>query len=93
MGYGIWSRWGQGSCEGYGLQIGDLIRLGVTASPDRTRWQANLNGTSLGDYDTFDAAIARCEEVADRSMKSALEHWQIFQAAPPAMRHTGRQRK
>lgn len=93
MGYGKWTRWGQGSCEGYGLEIGDLIRLGVMATPDKTSWQASLNGTSLGRYDTFEAAVARCEDIARSSMKTAGEHWQAFLQQPPARRRAGRQRK
>lgn len=93
MGYGCWSRWGRGSCEGYGLEIGALIRMSVTASPDKKSWRSAVNGTDLGSHDTFEAAIARCEDDARHSMKTALEHWQSFLVQPQVTRRSGRNRK
>ncbi|OZB19390.1 MAG: hypothetical protein B7X53_00030 [Hyphomonas sp. 34-62-18] len=93
LSYGRWTRWGRGSCEGYGLEIGMLLRFSVAASPDRTVWRASLNGTDLGSHDSFEAAIARCEREARFAMRDALEHWEIFLAQPPARRRSGRNRK
>jgi hypothetical protein len=47
MGWGKWSRWGRGSCEGYGLHIGHLLRFGVTANAERNSWSVSLNDAYL----------------------------------------------
>lgn len=93
MGWGRWSRWGRGSCEGYGLEIGNLLRFSVVANVERTLWRVSLNSRELGLYDDFDAAIAAAEREAQMEMQAALEHWSTFQAEPKVKRRSGRNRR
>jgi hypothetical protein len=86
MGQGTWTRWGRGSCEGWSLWLGDIvrgqIRRGIDVPPT---WSASFNSTDLGDYATRDEAMARVEEAVVRSMGEAMADWAIFRprAKPP----------
>lgn len=93
MAWGRWSRWGRGSCEGYGLEIGHLLRFSVVGNADRTAWSVSLNAVPLGAYAEFDAAIAAAEAEARTQIGLALEHWATFQAQPKAKRRAGRNRR
>jgi hypothetical protein len=57
MGYGTWTRWGRGSCEGYSLQIGDALRGQVSRGADG-RWSASLTQMDLGHHSTKEEAKA-----------------------------------
>ena len=92
-----WTRWGRGSCEGYGLELGSLLRFGVTryrAGLDGPEsWGVSLNGKSLGSFETFEAATAHAEREARLLLEPAWEDWQIALAKPPARRRALRFRK
>ena len=93
-----WSRWGRGSCEGYGLELGELLRFGVTRHQtdggQGELWGVNLNGKSLGSFENFEAATAFAEKHARSLLEPAWQDWQIALAKPPARRRirAGRRR-
>ncbi|MBL8552220.1 MAG: hypothetical protein JNJ73_19685 [Hyphomonadaceae bacterium] len=93
-----WSRWGRGSCEGYGLELGALLRFGVTrhqmGSEQNELWGVDLNGKSLGRFESFEAATAFAEDHARALLEPAWAEWQIALAKPPARRRirAGRRR-
>lgn len=93
MGWGKWSRWGRGSCEGYGLDIGHLLRFSIVANTDRTLWRVSLNAQEIASCASFDEAIAAAESEARRQMSLAIEHWTTFGAQPKAKRRSGRNRR
>jgi hypothetical protein len=79
MGRGKWTRWGRGSCEGWSLWIGDIVRGQVTRGSDvPPTWQATMNGSDLGKHRSREEAVARVEDAVMFSMKIALEDWSIF---------------
>lgn len=83
MGRGIWTRWGRGSCEGWGLAIGDVLRCGVVRGLIRidrpTLWRADINAVELGDYPTREQAMQRVEERVTADMRAALADWAVFE--------------
>ncbi len=93
MGWGRWSRFGRGSCEGYGLDIGNLLRFSIVANTDRTDWRVSLNAKEIGAYPDFEQAVAAAEREARWQMGLALENWATFEAQPPARRRAGRNRR
>jgi hypothetical protein len=78
MGYGKWTRWGRGSCEGYSLQIGDALRGQVVRRHDG-RWGATLNTTDLGEHRQRAEAQAAVEQRIDSEMSKISEDWAIWQ--------------
>lgn len=78
MGYGKWTRWGRGSCEGYSLQIGDALR-GQVARRHDGRLHASLNGTDLGEHRERAEAQAAVEQRIDHEMQKISEDWTIWQ--------------
>jgi hypothetical protein len=93
MAWGRWARFGRGLCEGYGLDVGYLLRFSVVASPDRSTWRVSLNAHELGSYSDFDAAIAAAETEARWQMDHVLRDWTNFQTQPKARRRVGRNRR
>jgi hypothetical protein len=97
MGFGKWTRYGAGACEGYALEIGSLLRFDVTtkghAGADPNCWFVSRGTVSLGNFPTFEAAIARAEQEARGAMQEGLAHWEAFGRQPPAARRSGRQRR
>lgn len=79
MGDGVWTRFGRGSCEGYGLELGSLMRFTALHTPQTASnpnpWTASLNEYDLGKFETFDAAVAKVDHEARIAMGVALEHW------------------
>jgi hypothetical protein len=64
MGQGEWTRWGQGSAEGYGFEIGDLLRYAVirVRAIGGDRYGARVNAAILvGSFATLDEAKAAVE--------------------------------
>jgi hypothetical protein len=87
MGQGKWTRWGRGSCEGWSLWLGDIVRGQVVRSMDvPPAWSASCNSTDLGRYPTRDEAMSRVEEVVIRSMNAALADWSIFRPQDGSVR-------
>jgi hypothetical protein len=78
MGYGKWTRWGRGSCEGYSLQIGDALR-GQASRDSDGRWAASLTNTDLGRHTTKEEAKAAVETRIGIEMTKILEDWAIYQ--------------
>ncbi|MGH6951650.1 MAG: hypothetical protein ACREH4_12300 [Vitreimonas sp.] len=81
MGWGRWARLAGGSCDGYGLEIGHLLRFSIVAG-DRTNWRLSLNAREIGAYPDLKSAIAAADAEARTQMTIALEHWTRFQAEP-----------
>lgn len=83
-----WGRWGRGSCEGYSLELGLLLRFGVTRCQTgfdtRESWSVSLNGKSLGSFDTFESATAFAENEARSLIEPAWADWQTVLAKPLA---------
>ena len=79
MGYGKWTRWGRGSCEGYGLQIGDALR-GQVARNANGRWRASVSQADLGEHATREDAKAAVEVRINGEMTKILEDWAIWHA-------------
>ena len=77
MGYGKWSRWGRGSCEGYSLQIGDALRGQISRRLDG-RWHASLNTTDLGEHREKAEARAAVERRIELEMQKISEDWAIW---------------
>ena len=74
MGKGEWTRWGRGSAEGYGFEIGDMLRYGVTRvrAIGGDRYEARLNEAMLiGSFATVDEAKAAVEAHARQEMAKA----------------------
>jgi hypothetical protein len=90
MGRGTWTRWGRGSCEGYGLAIGDLLRCGARRGLDQigkpATWMADVNAVELGEFPSRDEAMQRVEERVISSMRDALADWTVFQGRPKRAR-------
>lgn len=64
---GEWSRWGRGSAEGYGFEIGDILRYSVTRvrAIGGDRYEARLNAAMLvGSFATLDEAEEAVEASA-----------------------------
>lgn len=82
---GRWSRWGRGSCEGYGLDIGGAFRSTVVrgggSRDEPIVWTASVNARELGKFPDRAAAIKRVEEEITRDMGPLLDDWTIFRAA------------
>lgn len=76
MGYGRWSRWGRGSCEGWSLSIGDALRGQIARNPDG-RWRASLSQADLGEHATKEEAQAAVERRIERETKLIFEDWAI----------------
>lgn len=97
MGFGKWTRYGAGSCEGYALEIGSLLRFDVStqghAGADPDSWRVSRGTMSLGSYSTFEKAIARAEQEARGAMQEGLAHWETFASQPPATRLSGKRRR
>lgn len=87
MGRGKWTRWGRGSCEGWSLWIGDVLRGQIAPRLDAIGqpacWRASVNQTELGDYATREEAMARVEEAVRFQMGEALADWEVYTAARP----------
>jgi hypothetical protein len=77
MGYGTWTRWGRGSCEGYSLQIGDALRGQISRGID-DRWAASLTNMDLGKHATKEAAQAAVENRIAQEMTKILEDWRFY---------------
>jgi hypothetical protein len=74
MGKGKWTRWGRGSAEGYGFEIGDMLRYIVTRvrAIGGDRYEARLNAAMLvGSFVTLDEAKAAVEAHARQAMAKA----------------------
>jgi hypothetical protein len=74
MGKGEWTRWGRGSAEGYGFDIGDILRYSVTRvrAIGGDRFEARLNAAMLvGSFATLDEAKAAVEAHARQEMAKA----------------------
>ena len=63
-----WTRWGRGSCEGYGLEIGtgparfsaSVVRNAYPADPAH-EWRAGINGGEDKQFATREEAMAYIE--------------------------------
>jgi hypothetical protein len=77
MGKGKWTRWGRGSSEGYGLEIGWALRGQVRRLDGR--WVASMNATDLQEWPTREQAMAKVESEIALQMKVILEDWPIWQ--------------
>jgi hypothetical protein len=84
MAWGRWLRWRRGSCEGFGLEIGHLLRFSIVADAGRTIWRLSLNAREIGAYPDFESAIAAAEAEARAKMTLALQFWTRSQAEPNA---------
>lgn len=91
-----WSRWARGACEGYSLELGNLLSFSITRyqqgldGPES--WGLSLNGNALGSFDAFEAAVERGEKEARFLLEPAWADWQDTLAKPPAKRGSGRRR-
>ena len=85
-----WSRWGRGSCEGYGLEFGTLLRFSVVRNMGLPEsWRADLNAKLLGVFGTFDDAIAHVEREARTEIEQVVADWEAFKEEKPAKRLSG----
>jgi hypothetical protein len=74
MGRGEWTRWGRGSAEGHGFEIGDILRYSVTRvrAIGGDRFEARLNAAMLiGSFATVDEAKAAVDAHARQEMAKA----------------------
>jgi hypothetical protein len=77
MGAGRWSRWGRGSCEGYSLEFGFLLRFDIRPGPRSggirpNYWNASSRAGPLGVFPTFEAAAEACEAQARCVIDAAI---------------------
>jgi hypothetical protein len=82
---GRWTRWGRGSCEGWGLAIGNAFRATVvrqyTGLDIPPTWKAGINACELGEYPDRDAAMKRVEEMIESDMRLVLYDWELYAAS------------
>ncbi len=87
---GRWTRSGRGSCEIWGLSLGDLVRASVTRGIDHPpTWAAVINATDLGRHPTRDDAMQRVENAIVSQMRPALADWVTFQVGTKRPRDPG----
>jgi hypothetical protein len=90
MGRGRWSRWGRGSCEGYGLEIGGAFRATVVrgggSRNEPVVWSASINARELGKFPERAIAMKRVEDSIMSDMGPLLDDWTIFRAAKLSQR-------
>ena len=74
-----WSRWGRGSCEGYGLKfgygVGSIIANVVRNVGDPVTWRASINSRGYGNYPDKESAMAHLEMEIRSGVKMLLEDW------------------
>lgn len=92
MGFGCLSRWGRGHVEGYGLEIGHLLRFSIFAKGDKTEWRASLKAYEFGIFPDLETAVTAVEREVRDEMAFALECWMKFKDSLPAQRRYGRKR-
>jgi hypothetical protein len=82
MGRGRWSRWGKGSCEGYGLELGPAFYATVVRRdqphPEPPLWQVMMNSGDLGRYPDRESAKRRAEQILEDGMRRAVEDWEYY---------------
>ncbi len=77
MGKGKWTRWGRGSCEGYGLEIGNALRASVSRNGDGV-WRTSINAVGHGNFTTMEQAKKRIEEAIRDDVNLILEDWELW---------------
>lgn len=93
-----WSRWGRGSCEGYNLEFGWMLRFSIVRHVQGLNgpevWALSLNAKSLGCFPTFEEAVERANQEARYQILPLLDDWNAYQNAPPPKRRirAGRRR-
>ena len=86
MGKAKWTRWGRGSCEGYGLEIGNTFRGSVSKRQDGC-WRSSMNVGREQTHPTREEGMKRIEDEIRYEMRNILEDWERWNAGPsPAKR-------
>jgi hypothetical protein len=84
VGYGRWTRWGRGSCEGYSLEIGTIFRATVSranyGANEPITWMGSINSKRERIYPDKDTAMRDIEHEIESEMRTVLDHWAIYQA-------------
>jgi hypothetical protein len=79
-----WSRFGWGSCEGYGLEIGDMLRCSVVLKPgsgaEPASYLAAINAIERGRYPDREGAMTAIEKEVESRMAGVLRDWTIYEA-------------
>ena len=80
-----WSRWGWGACEGYGLEIGDILRCSVVKKPSNglnepASYLATINTHEIGRHPDREAAMRAVERELESCMAKVQHDWIIYQA-------------
>ena len=81
MGKGKWTRWGRGSCEGYGLEIGNALRASISRD-SQGAWRTSINAVSHGDFATMEQAKKRIEETIRDDVNLIFEDWELWNNPP-----------
>ena len=88
MGFGSWTRWGRGSCEGYGLDFGTdpisframVVRNSLDPQTGAYTWRASINGRHEKQFPDKDAAMAHVERELRIAAGAFFEHWSLYTA-------------
>lgn len=84
MGYGRWTRWGRGSCEGYSLEFGNAYRASVSRDMatmgQSPTWQGSINAKQKKIYPDRASAMKDIEHEIEADMAIVLDHWTIYRA-------------
>ena len=85
MGKGKWRRWGRGSAEGYGLEIGSAFRGNVSKGKDGL-WHSTMNASGAQAHATKEEAQKRIEDEIHYGMHDVLEDWKTWNEPPKKRR-------
>ena len=83
MGKGNWTRWGRGSAERYGFEIGDILRYGVVRvrAIGGDRYEARLNeGMLVGSFTALNEAYAAVEAHVRQEIAKANADFAILKS-------------
>jgi hypothetical protein len=85
MGKAKWTRWGRGSCEGYGLRIGNTFRGSVSKGADG-HWRSSMNAGREQTHSTREEGMKRIEDEIRNETRNILEDWERWNARASAPR-------
>jgi hypothetical protein len=82
MGRGQWTRWGQGMCEGWSLEVGMAFHGSWFSryGNQPTTWIASINSTGLGEFLEREIAMRRVEKLVESQHGVVLHDWELYRA-------------
>lgn len=78
MGRGQWTHWRRGHAQGWTLELGPIVRLGVTWNRSYKHWDGSLNGATLGTFGDAEAAKAAVVSLAAERLEASLSAVEAF---------------